>query len=565
MFRYFGVGMTGFPGRPRSLESLVVVVAVFLTLPFNIAFWARFSSHLGGFDFHAVRLVVEAFFLFVAVNSLLVTLVSWRPLFKPTITVVFVVTSAVSYFMRQYGIIVDSDMISNVFATDVREATDLLTIQFVLYVVFLGVLPSWLLWRIPVVVRPWRQTLIWRFSLLAGSIIMLIGTLLVGYQELARITRSDRALRFMMTPPNYLYGLGNYVAEKIVAGDGKIKVVGKDARQVKAAGVTRSPRVVVFVVGETARADHFSINGYQRPTTPELARLLADDSQLINLGNFRSCGTATGISLPCMFSDLNRESFSERAASRRENVLDVVQRAGVSVLWIDNNSGCKGICARTPTQIIPRRVDHALCTESECFDEILVERLGAELLNVQRDTLIVLHQMGSHGPAYYKRYPKAFERFTPVCESSQFDRCELETVVNAYDNTIVYADHVVSRLIEVSKVNAAQAGVDVALFYVSDHGESLGESGLFLHGMPYAIAPDSQTHVPALLWLSEGYSKQATVDMSCMQRRRNEQYSHDNVFHLLLGFFDIQTTVRDENLDMLMACRGGKVAQVQLE
>jgi lipid A ethanolaminephosphotransferase len=162
--------------------------------------------------------------------------------------------------------------------------------------------------------------------------------------------------------------------------------------------------------------------------------------------------------------------------------------------------------------------------------------------------------MGSHGPAYYKRYPDAFERFRPACKQSQFSRCTNQEIVNAYDNSIVYTDYVLSRLIELLQ-DYDRDGIATSMIYLSDHGESLGEDNLYLHAMPYAIAPDVQKHIPLVLWLSPRYQAEFAVDMSCMKARKDRPVSQDNLFHSVLGVLDVQTKVYDSKLDIFAPCR----------
>jgi lipid A ethanolaminephosphotransferase len=166
------------------------------------------------------------------------------------------------------------------------------------------------------------------------------------------------------------------------------------------------------------------------------------------------------------------------------------------------------------------------------------------------DILIVLHQMGSHGPAYHKRYPPAFRTFAPTCESSQLDACTEAEIGNTYDNTIRYTDHFLAEVIELLRANDAR--FETAMVYLSDHGESLGEAGLYLHGLPYLIAPDTQTHVPLILWFG---SNNRDVDVDAVRQLRDLPLSHDNLFHTLLGLFEVGTEIYDADKDILQQAR----------
>ena len=299
--------------------------------------------------------------------------------------------------------------------------------------------------------------------------------------------------------------------------------------------------LVVLVVGETARADHFSLNGYGRETNPRLA-----GEDVVSFGNVSSCGTSTAISVPCMFSFSERKRFDREQSEMHENVLDVLRRAGVQILWRDNNSGSKGVADRVEFQDFRKPENNPIC-DAECRDEGMLEGLDEWLAShADKDLLIVLHQMGSHGPAYYKRYPPAFEKFKPVCASNQLDQCSREEVVNAYDNTILYTDYFLSRVIDWLKTKSPR--YESSMLYFSDHGESLGESGVYLHGFPYALAPTAQTSVPAILWSAR---ENTDIDLNAVHAARNQELSHDNMFHTLLGIFEIRREIYQPDKDLL--------------
>jgi lipid A ethanolaminephosphotransferase len=194
------------------------------------------------------------------------------------------------------------------------------------------------------------------------------------------------------------------------------------------------------------------------------------------------------------------------------------------------------------------------CTRAHCFDAVMLQGLREQLRDTPRNTLIVLHQAGSHGPAYAERYPSQFEAFAPVCRSADLGRCARAAVVNAYDNTIVYTDHVLAENIELLKSLGAQ--YDSLLIYVSDHGESLGERGLYLHAAPYFIAPEEQTRVPLLMWMSEGYRTRSKTDLACLRARASQPATHDDVYHTVLGALGLRSDVYRSDLDLLAACRG---------
>lgn len=294
-----------------------------------------------------------------------------------------------------------------------------------------------------------------------------------------------------------------------------------------------------MVVGEAARADHFSLNGYERETNPLLKK-----EEIIDFSHMYSCGTTTAISVPCMFSIYDRNDYDTQKGLHTENVLDVLSHAGVEVIWRDNNSNSKGVADRVQYENYRTAENNTIC-DDECRDEGMLVGLEQRIEASDKDMIIVLHQMGEHGPAYYKRYPKAFERFTPTCQTNQLEACSQEEIANAYDNALLYTDYFLSQTIQLLK--KYEESMDTAMFYMADHGESLGEGGFYLHGLPYFIAPDTQRHVGSLLWLGKDFP----VDKEKISNAASNKFSQDNLFSTLLGLFDVQTEVYKKEMDML--------------
>jgi lipid A ethanolaminephosphotransferase len=232
--------------------------------------------------------------------------------------------------------------------------------------------------------------------------------------------------------------------------------------------------------------------------------------------------------------------------------LDVLAHAGISVLWKDNNSGCKGVCQRVTTENTEILNVKGLCADGECFDEVMLRGLQDYFDKLKNDTVIILHQKGSHGPAYYKRHPASFKVFMPECTNDQVQDCPQADIVNAYDNTILYTDYFLAEVIKLLKTNIGK--YNTAMLYMSDHGESLGEDGIYLHGLPYSFAPEGQTHIPFIMWLSKDFSDSFGLDTECVKRQRNTAYSHDNLFHSVLGMLNIKTTAYQADYDVFSHC-----------
>lgn len=454
--------------------------------------------------------------------------------------VLLLVSAFAAHFVDSWGILLDRGMMENVFQTDTAEARDLLTVPLILDVLLRGVLPAVLILALPLKSETlWSS---WCSSVaLGGLAVMTVAAALIAFYSIYAPTfRNHRELRLQLVPSNYISSTLSILRPPRVA---PIVPMGVDAT--RPAATDKRPLLVVLVVGETARADNFSLSGYGRPTNDAL-----DGTPIVYFPNVTSCGTDTATSLPCMFSGLGREKYTTLADVPRENLLDVLQRTGVRVTWIDNNSGCKRVCDRVET--IKLRDDRCE-SEGECFDEALLGALKRELDKPASDALVVLHQQGSHGPAYFKRYPQP-PRFAPTCETSRLQDCTRESIVNTYDNTIDYTSRVLSQAIELLEKDASDR--DILFVYISDHGESLGERGVFLHGMPRWIAPHEQSHVPMLVWMDEATQQRLAPDMVCLLATTQQPLSHDNLFHTLLGAFDVTTSLYSVELDVFAPARG---------
>jgi lipid A ethanolaminephosphotransferase len=532
---------------------MTLVVAVLLASVSNVKFWSTFFQAVGGFSFSTVPLLVGAFLIIVLFFNACLTMVSFRYVAKPVLIALILAASAASYFIATYGIVIDKAMIQNVFETDSREATELISWHFVAKVALFGMLPSLLIARTKIGFPKGVRGLVQRSGIMAASLLMATLLLVVFFKSLAPALREHRELRFLLTPTNFIQATHAYLRNQWAA-NAVVAPLGRDAVKGAAWSGQQRRTLTVIVVGETARAASFSLNGYGRETNP----LLAKQEGLINFTRVSSCGTATAVSVPCVFSALGRDGYSQTKASSQEGLLDVLTHAGFDVIWRDNNSGCKGVCDRVRYEDLSRPTGYdSHCTDEECYDERLLEGLPELLRGSSKDLVIVLHQKGSHGPAYASRYPKEFARFGPVCATNQFEQCSRESIQAAYDNTIVYTDYFLSKTIDMLRAAAGNEGVDTAMLYFSDHGESLGEKNVYLHGAPYFFAPREQTAVPMMLWMSEGFSQRFRIDRRCLNERRNQQLSHDNVFHSVLGMLDVNTAVLNPRLDLFHSCVRG--------
>jgi lipid A ethanolaminephosphotransferase len=260
-----------------------------------------------------------------------------------------------------------------------------------------------------------------------------------------------------------------------------------------------------------------------------------------------------------MFSKFTRAEYTHAKGLANENVMDVLSHAGISATWWDNNTGSKAVADRIDFTDLAATNDPRFCTGGECKDEIFMERLDKWLDSITKDSVVVLHQMGSHGPTYYLRYPQEFKKFTPDCETAELANCTDAQIVNSYDNSLLYTDHFLATIIDKLKVHSDKLAT--GMIYASDHGESLGENGLYLHGTPYLLAPDQQTHVPFLVWFDNDFAKSMGLDRACMAKEATAgAHSHDNFFHSILSMMNVQTSVYDPKLDIFNRCRSNQVS-----
>lgn len=482
-------------------------------------------------------------FCFIIIFSLF----SFPLLLKPFTITLTLMSSLTFYASIKYNVIFDYGMVENIFETNIGEAYSYINPSAVLFFMTFGVIPSIFLSLITV---NNSNTLLKAISIRIGAIVIsFIGIILIAlffYKDYASIGRNNSYLNKMINPA-FAFNTIKYIQRNYFSEPQVYQPLGQDAKLQPAPN--GKPNLVVLVVGETARAMNYHYNGYSRNTNPYTENL-----DLIAMQHVSSCGTATAVSVPCMFSNLNRSNYDKAAAASRDNAMDIIGHAGVRLTWIENDGGDKGIAKNFRRIEVNHNANTHLCKDDACYDEILLPMLDQQIQAKASNQLIAFHIMGSHGPTYYKRYPPSQARFLPDCQRSDIEHCSDQQIINTYDNTIAYTDYVLAQLIKQLKTYADK--YNVALMYISDHGESLGEKGLYLHGTPYMIAPEVQTTVPWLLWVPEQYATQQRIDLDCLKSLAGgAELSHDNFFHSLIGFYGVTTQDKSDSLDIMSRCR----------
>lgn len=522
---------------------LSIIVSVYILLLLNRTFWTKTFDIMAGQNLAIAAFAVGITFAFIA----LFVSFSVKYLMKPLL-IVFIWTAASSaWFMDQFGVIIDDDMIRNAAETNTAEASHLITTGFILHMCLYALLPSLLIAWVKIRHRNFFSKVVRNLAVIIPSLVIFTAAGLshAGIYTFAR--RQNHDWFEMLNPVFPMINAATYVRKATAEKNIVVKPLGRDAKVADALRASnRKPRVTIVVVGETARASSFQLGGYERPTNPELSK-----RDIFYFTKATSCGTATAISVPCMFSNLGQKGYAHAKALAQENLMDVLVHAGVRTEWLDNNTGSKGVADRIHYSDLFNSNDARFCNGGECWDDILLDRLDGWLKTVNGDAVLVLHQLGSHGPAYYARYPDAFKIFQPDCRSSEFSKCHRDEIINAYDNTIVYTDHVLASIID--KLSAQQDRLSPSMIYMSDHGESLGEKGLFLHGAPWLVAPEQQTHIPFVLWL--GSEARQGIESECIDKLEKEPVSHDNLFHTVLGLMHVETKVKDPKLDIYGSCK----------
>jgi lipid A ethanolaminephosphotransferase len=533
--------------RPMiSSETLIVIVAAFLVCADNVPLWRAILEGRSWSNAPTWGYACGVFFLLTATYYVLLAVCAVQALLKPVLIASLIAGAVVAYYIGRYNVVFDAAMMSNVLHTDAHEAIELIDAGLLTTVLIAGIIPSLFVMLTSVRLRSWQHALAVRAGTMVIAMIVAVCALLSVFQTVAPLVRSRHEIRHLLTPLNLFSSAARSLRTGLAAATTSADPPVMVSRDVMTN--TGRPTLFVLVVGETARSANFSLNGYARETNPELSKL-----DIINFPRTRACGTSTEVSLPCMFSPFGRRSYDEARIARHESLVQQISHAGIRVVWRDNQSGCKGVCAGIEVQRFDDLELPGVCTSGRCFDEVLLRDLDTLAREKPGDVMLVLHQIGNHGPAYYRRYPPQFKHFEPACETDVLHNCTQQQIVNAYDNALRYTDHVLAQLI--GFLQAQRNQYDVALMYASDHGESLGEKGLYLHGMPYAIAPKEQLEVPMIWWLSPEFTHNRNIDVDCLRTRARHEASHDHLFHSITGVLGVETPDRDQALDLFAQCR----------
>ena len=528
------------------------LVTVFSLAVYNSGFWRNVAQqtlqHNAG---NQLYLWLTLPLLVGAVLYLVLQLLFWPRVHRVVVPLLLVLSAAASWAVMTQNIYFNADQIQNILQTDPNEARAWMNPRFIGWALLTGVLPAWLYLKY-LQIKPagslWQASA-WRVAGMVVPILVVLAIAALGYQNYASFFRNNKDVKNQMLPAALVYagiktGYNTYDASR------PFEPIGLDAQRVASTSASPRKQVLVVVVGETTRAASWGLNPGAPATTPRLAAM----PDVINYPDTAACGTSTAISVPCMFAPESQADFNGNRAKHQENLMDVLKRVGLQTAWLENDSGCKGICNRIPHRDIYLEAPKEQCHGNLCYDNAMLEPLKQTLAGLTGDAVIVLHANGSHGPAYFERYPQQDRKFTPTCDTNQMQDCTREQLLNTYQNTVVAQDAMLADTIALLQ---QIPGISPAMLYLSDHGESLGEKGMFLHAAPYAVAPDEQTHVPMVFWGSKDFYADRGLDAACLKAQAGKPHSQDNLFHSVLGAMDVKTALYQRDLDLFAGCRSG--------
>jgi lipid A ethanolaminephosphotransferase len=495
----------------------------------SLVFWS-----LSGFLSYFTLAVLV--FVFTSVALFLISFISIQ-LTKVFCLFSVAINAVALYFMMTYQVMLDISMLGNILNTRMEEAIDFAHPKLIVYLLFFAVIPGFLLVRTKIT-KLHRGKII-----LQASVVLILGLLWIygASSTWLWFDQNSKKLGGRILPWSYVIGLVRHYSD--TSSQPNIQTLLPPADFIPVKNIdqdinkdTDQRKIVVLVIGEAARSGNFSIYGYTKNTTP-----LVEKQNVVALQNAFSCSTYTTASLKCILSHTDNDGVF---SSSYELLPSYLRRHNVDVIWRTNNWGEPPIKVTSYTKADDLR---ETCNGPGCpFDEALLHNLVERIESSdKRNILVILHQKGSHGPAYNSLYPAEFRHFLPECDTVDLQKCSQQALINAYDNSILYTDHFLNRTINILK---DQTNASTMMMYVSDHGESLGEYNLYLHGTPYSVAPDVQKKIPFLLWMSDEYIEAQNISVDKLKKRTSHSQHH--VFHSIMGAFNMRSDIYKEDMDL---------------
>lgn len=498
-----------------STTHFALLMSLVNILCFHYPFYTFVFNNIDHGSWNGIELIFSLIVLMLAANALVFYIIFSlsRRIGKVLFVTSLLINAVALYFINSYGVIIDESMIGNVLNTNFEESGSFFSLKLFIYILFLGILPGIYVIKANIKKVPTKKFII-TTSL---TVVFLLALAFANAGNWLWIDKNSKTLGGLSMPWSYSVNTSLFYIHKnkknrkeILLPDATIK----DNNKV----------VMVLVIGESARRQNFSLYGYGKNTNPLL-------SEMPNLFHFNatSCATYTTAGVKCILEHTNTDELYEILPN-------YLYRNDVEVIWRTTNWGEPPIHVK---QYLNRETLRANCAGKECnYDEVLLDGLKEQILASKKNKiLVILHTSTSHGPAYNGKYPSRFETFKPVCKSVELGDCTQMELVNAYDNTIVYTDYILYRVIENLK---ELKQYDSAMIFVSDHGESLGEKNLYMHGMPISIAPKEQYDIPFIVWVSDDSKK----------LKPNKEVSQGHVFHSVLNFLSVKSPIYNHEMSI---------------
>lgn len=507
-----------------SSVKFIALFSLFNLVCYHLPLWQYVQSISNNDRYYGLQYIVVLILIILVVTALVLLFLSLvnTSLIKPFCIILVIANSVALYFLFTYQALFDRTMMGNVLNTRTSEAVEFLHYKLIGFLFAFGFFPTCMIYRTKVDKSS-------NLSVLGWMCIIVLSLVLVIYVSSGTwlwFDRYSKQLGGRILPWSYIINTVRHAAHE---KSQNVVAVELPVGQIK----NQQKMLVMLVIGETARAANFSLFGYDRETNPKLK-----DLSIATLANTTACSTYTTASIRCMLS------HSSTNTKQYEPLPNYLKRHNVDVIWRTANWGQPNI------EVDSFQNAGALqqnCDSDECgFDGVLLTGLRQQIQSSDKQKIFVtLHTKGSHGPAYHLRYPKSFEQFVPVCNSVEFGDCNDESLVNAYDNTILYTDHFLAQSIDLL---AQLSDIPTVMIYISDHGESLGENGLYLHGAPYSIAPNVQKEIPFIVWMSDNFRAHFNINSDDLDNQK--AYGHRHIFHSVLGAFQLDSPVYRSELDI---------------
>ena len=505
------------PIRSLSLFTFSCIVSIGTLLLYNIPFFQFVINNSNESTVGVVWLIVSLVVIMLAVNFMMTYLAMFcmRMVGRIVLAILSLINATAVYFIQTYNVIISATTIENVFNTRYSEASGFFSWSLWLFILVFGLLPALFCLLQPVVIGKVKKLGIYCGCSLA--VILVVG--LLNINQTLFISQHDTELGGLLQPWSYIANTYRVIsfsqdeqAEEIKLPDGRI--------------TDDEKAVVVLVIGESARKANFQLYGYQRDTNPLLSK-----RQDLKIYQANSCATYTTAGTKALLEPKDCDELYELLPN-------YAFRTGVDVSWRTSNWG------EPPIHIKEYLTDKELAEQypdvDSDYEGILFAGLRQRIESSPKNkVLIILHTSTSHGPQYANKYPKAFEVYKPVAKNVEEGEKHVDMLVNAYDNTIRYTDFLLDSLINTL---CSMTDWKSAMIFISDHGESLGENKMFMHGLPMKLAPKEQYEIPFLVWTSENFRAYKSNLPAVLEQHY--------IFHSVLNLLSIQSPAYNEDYDI---------------